>query len=180
MAKNVLGMFKSVDEVNAVLKTLEVNGYTKDAISVVTSKDALNSDKVKFENNVVEGVKDSAKTGGVIGGILGLLVGVGALTIPGIGLLFVSGPIAAALGITGVAGATASGAIAGSLVGGIAGALKEIGVDEQLAVKYEEDLKQGYLIVGVTARDGDTQRIKDVFSSNGAMHISDLAIEVND
>lgn len=133
---------------------------------------------MKFENNVLEGVKDTAKTGGIIGGILGLLVGLGVLSIPGIGLLFITGPIATALGVTGLAGATASGALTGSLVGGIAGALKEIGVDESLAVKYEEDIKNGSLFVGVKAKEGETAKIKDIFRNNGADHISDLQLQV--
>lgn len=176
MRKNVLGTFKNVEQVNAVLNTLELKGYEEDDISIVASKDNVVTENVKFENNVIEGIKDSAKTGGVIGGVLGLLVGVGALSIPGIGLLFVTGPVAAALGITGLAGATLSGALTGAAVGGIAGALKEIGVDEGLAVKYEEDIKSGALFVGVLAKENDAINIRNVFENNGASHISDLVI----
>lgn len=176
MRKNVLGTFENVEQVNAVLSTLKNKNYGEDDISVVASKDNVVTENVKFENNVIEGVKDTAKTGGVIGGILGLLVGVGALSIPGIGLLFVTGPIAAALGITGLAGATLSGALTGAAVGGIAGALKEIGVDEGLAVKYEEDLKRGAIFLGVLAHEEDAHNIRSIFENNGATHISDLVI----
>lgn len=175
MNKNVIGVFDNVDSVNAALKTLELKGYEKDEISVVSTKDNVITEEVEFENNVIEGVKDTAKTGGVIGGILGLLVGVGALTIPGVGLLFITGPIAAALGLTGLAATTASGALTGALAGGIVGAFREIGVDESMAVKYEEALKAGNIIVGVSAKNADAVRVREIFENNGADYISDLS-----
>lgn len=175
MNKNILSVFSNVENVNAALKTLELKGYSKEEISVVSTKDNVLTEEVKFENNVIEGVKDSAKTGGVVGGILGLLVGVGALSIPGLGLLFITGPIAAALGLTGLAATTASGALTGAFAGGIVGALKEIGVDEQLAIKYEESLKEGAILVGVRVKKGDEYKVHDILEHNGGDLISDLA-----
>ena len=57
-------------------------------------------------------------TGGVIGGTLGLLAGIGALAIPGVGPLIAAGPIMATLAGLGVGGA----------VGGLVGALVGMGI----------------------------------------------------
>ncbi len=176
---NVLGVFKSVDNVNSALRALEMSGYTKDDISVVASKDSVGSEDLEFNNSVIDGAKDVAVKGGVVGGLLGLLVGVGALTIPGIGLLFITGPIASALGITGVAGSTISGALTGSIVGGIGGALKELGVEDELAVTYEEDIKEGSIVVGIEAVDDNVENVTNILQKNGATHVTDLKVKDN-
>ncbi len=55
--------------------------------------------------------------GGAIGGVLGVLAGIGALAIPGVGPLIAAGPIMAGLAGLGVGGA----------VGGLVGALMGMG-----------------------------------------------------
>lgn len=172
--KNVLGIFRNVQSANVALASLEMRGYSKSDISVIATKEALGSQELKFENNMLRGVADTAMTGGLIGGFLGLLIGVGALTIPGLGLLFVTGPIATALGITGVAGATVSGALTGSMVGGIAGAFKELGVEESLALEYEQDVKGGSIILGVETEDDDAHDVIKILTTSGASRVSEL------
>ena len=67
-----------------------------------------------------EGVTAGATTGGVAGGALGLLAGIGALAIPGVGPFIAAGPIMAAL----------SGAALGATTGGIVGGLIGLGIPE--------------------------------------------------
>jgi hypothetical protein len=52
-----------------------------------------------------EGVTAGVSTGAVVGGTLGLLAGIGALAIPGVGPFIAAGPIMAALAGLGVGGA---------------------------------------------------------------------------
>jgi hypothetical protein len=61
-----------------------------------------------------------------VGGALGLLAGIGALAIPGVGPLIAAGPIMAALAGLGVGGA----------VGGLVGALVGMGIPEYEAKRY--------------------------------------------
>ena len=77
-----------------------------------------------------------------IGGTLGLLAGIGALAIPGIGPLIAAGPIVATL----------AGVGAGGAVGGIVGALVGMGIPEYEAKRFEG----GYLAYGT----GTPQAIK--------------------
>lgn len=93
--------------------------------------------KIAYKTNIAEGAASGIITGGVLGGLAGLLVGVGVLALPGIGALFVAGPLAAVLGLAGTAATTVSGALIGSLVGGIVGALVGLGLAEE-----EVDLDQ--------------------------------------
>jgi hypothetical protein len=93
------------------------------------------------------GTASGVMTGAVIGTIAGLAVAEGVL--PGLGALLVAGPIATALGLTGVAATTAAGAITGAAAGGIIGALVDIGVPEEEAHIYEQRLRTGGHLVTV-------------------------------
>jgi hypothetical protein len=71
--------------------------------------------------------------------VLGWLVGIGALAIPGVGPLVAAGPVVAAL-----AGAGAVGA-AGGLVGGLVGA----GIPEIEAKRYAGRIREGGYLLSV-------------------------------
>jgi len=72
-------------------------------------------------------------------GVLGLLAGIGALAIPGVGPLIAAGPIMAALAGIGVGGA----------IGGVTGALIGMGIPEYEAKRYEGRLKKGGILFSV-------------------------------
>ena len=80
-----------------------------------------------------EGATTGATTGGVAGEefLLGLLAGIGALAIPGVGPFIAAGPIMAAL----------SGAAVGATTGGLVGGFIGMGVPEFEAKRYEGKLQ---------------------------------------
>ena len=86
-----------------------------------------------------EGATAGVATGGIIGGTLGLLAGVGALAIPGIGPLIAAGPLVGAL----------AGIGAGGVAGGIVGALVGMGIPEYEAKRYEGAVKGGGTLLSV-------------------------------
>jgi uncharacterized protein (TIGR02271 family) len=90
-------------------------------------------------------------SGGLLGGLGGWLVGIGALAIPGIGPFIAAGAFASALG----------GAALGAGVGAIAGALTGMGVPKEQAEYYEGEAKAGKTLVTVrtTDRYEDAQRM---------------------
>ena len=98
----------------------------------------------------------------MLGGGLGLLVGLGALAIPGLGPLIAAGPLMAAL----------SGAAVGAAVGGISGALVGMGIPELEAKKYEGKIKDGNILLAVHTEDGDQIKLaKEIFERNQVEHI---------
>src|SRR6185436_5718928 len=110
-----------------------------------------------------EGVTAGATTGGVAGGALGLLAGIGALAIPGVGPFIAAGPIMAAL----------SGAALGATTGGLVGGLVGLGIPEFEAKRYETKLRSGNYLIAVHAHDGDeTDRAKEIFKTAGADDIT--------
>src|SRR5207247_2408681 len=84
-----------------------------------------------------EGATAGAGAGAIVGGTLGLLAGIGALTIPGIGPFIAAGPILSALGGVG----------AGGVVGGLIGALVGMGIPEYEAKRYEGLVRQGRVLL---------------------------------
>jgi hypothetical protein len=83
----------------------------------------------------------------VIGGTIGLLAGIGALALPGVGSLIAAGPLLAAL----------SGAAAGATVGGLAGALVGLGIPELEARLYDGKVRGGNILLAVHVADGEAR-----------------------
>ncbi len=171
MRRTVLGTFENTENVDSVLEKLKDKNYTAEEVSVITKEE-----NIEIETDASQNIGQGAKVGALAGGLVGLLAGLGVLAIPGLGALFIAGPIVAALGITGVLGVTASGALTGALAGGLVGALKEIGVDERLANEYEESVRNGETLLGVLAKENDTERIKEIMEEENGNSVADIAI----
>ena len=109
---------------------------------------------------VAENVGTGVEAGGLHGGLGGLLVGLGALVIPGVSPIIAAGPLAATL----------TGAAAGGLTGGPIDALTGIVVDETKTAVYEKNFNEGDILVMV---DSDAERDRfayGVFSRNEALN----------
>jgi hypothetical protein len=96
---------------------------------------------------------------------LGLLAGVGALAIPGLGVFIAAGPIMGALAGVG------SGGVAGGLVGAAIG----LGLPEFEAKRYVGLIKNGNTLLSVHCDSTDwVSRAKEVLKNVGA---TDIAVE---
>jgi hypothetical protein len=110
-----------------------------------------------------EGATAGAGTGAVVGGALGLLAGIGALAIPGVGPLIAAGPIMAALAGVGV----------GGTVGGLAGALVGMGIPEFEAKRYEGVIQKGGILLSVHCSTSDeVSRAKNILTGTGGEDVS--------
>jgi hypothetical protein len=98
-----------------------------------------------------------------LGGVVGWLVGVGSLAIPGLGPFIAAGPIMAAL----------AGMGAGAVLGGATGALVGIGIPEYEAKRYEGLVRQGGILISVHCDDSEWKnRAKRVLEAQGAQDIA--------
>ena len=89
---------------------------------------------------------------------MGLLAGLGALAIPGVGPLIAAGPIMGALAGLGIGGA----------VGGLVGALVGMGIPEYEAKRYEGRVNDGGILVSVHCESSDEiSRAKDILKAAG-------------
>lgn len=161
--KAVIGLIPTQTQAEQLVGQLQSAGFSNNDISVLfpdkrTTRDFAHEQHTKAPEGAVAG----ASTGGAIGGTLGLLAGIGALAIPGVGPLIAAGPIMATL----------SGAAAGAAVGGLTGALIGMGIPEIEAKVYEGKIKDGNILLSVHVDDGDERaRAKKILEQAGAKDV---------
>lgn len=147
----VTGLFRDRESAERAYGSLTSRGYEKDDVNLLmsdeTRKKHFTDDRRETEmgNKALEGAGTGAAIGGTVGASLAAIAAIGTtLALPGLGLL-VAGPIAAALAGAGAGGAT----------GGLIGALIGAGIPEERVKRYEEGIKKGGIMMGVTPRSDD-------------------------
>ena len=170
MEKMVLGVFAGRVDAQEAINELEDRGYSPQDISIVMrSTERQRETGTRSGSGVAGGMVSGATTGGAIGALAGVLVATGI--IPGLGMLLVGGPLAAALGLAGAAAVTISGAATGILAGGLIGALTNWGVPEEEAHVYENSIREGGILLLVFARLGGEEEVQRVLEDFGAFQI---------
>jgi hypothetical protein len=163
MKKAVMCIVQTRNQAEAIVGRLQQTGFTRDDISVLFPDKTGTKDFAHEQHTKApEGALGGAGIGGVAGGTIGLLAGIGALAIPGLGPFIAAGPIMAAL----------SGIAAGATVGGVAGALVGMGIPEIEAKRFEGKIKGGNLLVSVHVDSSDEKaRAEEVFKAARAEDI---------
>jgi uncharacterized protein YcfJ len=164
MKKAVMCIVQRHDQAEAIVSQLQSVGFSPNDISVLFPDKQGTTDFAHEHNTKApEGAVAGAGTGGVLGGTVGLLAGIGALAIPGLGPFIAAGPLMAAL----------SGAALGAGVGGLTGALIGMGIPEIEARKYEGKIKGGNLLIATHVETSDQRkRAEDVYKMARAEDIS--------
>lgn len=181
MTRTVVGLFDRFDDAQETVRELLEAGFDRQNVSLVandaegryarelgidqTPNDDRNitSETDIADSDSAEGAKSGAGIGAALGGIAGFLVGMGAFLIPGIGPIFGAGPLIAALG----------GAAAGAVAGGIIGSLTKAGISEEDAVRYEEGIRRGGVLVLVYTDDTNAERAVDVLNRHNPVDIEE-------
>src|SRR5580700_8113950 len=162
--KSVFGIYNSREAVERAVDTFLKSGFTTSDISVLLPENLGGKPIATHKDSKApEGATAGGAGGAVVGGTLGLLAGIGALAIPGLGPFIAAGPIMAALAGMGVGGA----------VGGFAGALIGMGIPEYEAKRYEGRVKDGGVLLSVHCDTSDEiSRAKDLLKVTGAEDIA--------
>lgn len=160
----VFGIYATPGTAEAAVDHLLAKGFSNSAISVLLPDDAsTRAFAHEKSTKAPEGATTGVTAGGVVGGTLGLLAGIGALAIPGVGPLIAAGPIMATLAGVGVGGA----------VGGLVGALVGMGIPEYEAKRYEGAVKGGGTLLSVHCDTSDQIDVaKASLKETGARDIS--------
>src|ERR1022692_2664300 len=168
----VFGIYKSGAQAEKAVDQIVAAGFSNNDISVLLP-DNQSSKEFAHEKNTKapEGTTAGVAAGGAVGGTLGLLVGIGALAIPGLGPFIAAGPIMATL----------AGLGAGGAVGGLIGALAGMGVPEYEAKRYEGRVKEGGVLLSAHC-DTSTEigMAKDVLTRTGAQDIASAGEQHSD
>ncbi len=162
--KSVFGIYNSREAVERAVDTFLKSGFTTSDVSVLLPENLGGKPIATHKDTKApEGATAGGAGGAVVGGTLGLLAGIGALAIPGLGPFIAAGPIMAALAGMGVGGA----------VGGFVGALVGMGIPEYEAKRYEGRIQKGGILLSVHCDTSDQiKRGKEIMKNTGAEDIS--------
>lgn len=161
------GMFRDRDSADRAYNSALSRGYSKDDVNLMMSDQTRDSwfadgDDSALGSKAMEGAGTGSAIGGTLGAVIGGIAAIGTnVLLPGLGLV-VAGPLLAAL----------AGAGAGGLTGGLVGALIGSGIPEEHAKQYEEGIKNGGAVMGITPRnDEDADYFESEFRNNKAENI---------
>jgi hypothetical protein len=132
----VIGLFPDPDAAAQAIRQLQDAGFTKDEIGAIMPKRGPGGEPlaelVEGEDLEVEAdaTKTGAATGGIVGGLLGL---VGSLLVPGLGAVTLGGVLASTL----------LGAGVGAVTGGLLGMLVGMGASQAEAEYFDRAVRTG-------------------------------------
>jgi len=149
MSKTVVGIFDNIDYAETAARRIKEQGLRTEDISILSKRE----DGSETNDNI----SDGTLYGGVLGGIGGLLIGAGALMVPGLGVIAAAGPIA--------------GALSGGITGGIIGGLVDLGIPEQESKRYEEDIRHGKILFSMETDEDKVDAVSSILRSCGALSV---------
>ena len=164
MSKAVFCIAQNIDHAESIVDDLNAAGFSHSDISVLFPDKSSTQDFAHEKNTKApEGAAIGGTVGFGTGGALGLLAGIGALAIPGVGPFIAAGPLMGAL----------SGAAVGAAAGSLTGALIGLGIPEYEAKRYEGKIKGGSALISVhTTSSEDVDKAKKIFEQAHAEDIS--------
>ncbi|MBC7765743.1 MAG: hypothetical protein H7Y41_04580 [Hyphomonadaceae bacterium] len=162
MSQTVVGVFDSYQNAENAARQVKDQGLRTDDISIIAKDDQKNNgdnDDASARNADMtnDNMSGGAVTGGVLGGVAGLLLGMGTIAIPGLGVIAAAGPIA--------------GLLSGAITGGVVGGLVDLGIPEEESKRYERDVKSGKILWSMKTESSNTSRVQDILKSNGAYEV---------
>ncbi len=167
--KMVTGLFPDRNSAESAYQAVTERGYSRDDVNLVMSDEArarhfagTESVETELGSKAAQGAGIGGAIGGSLGAIVAAIAAVGtSLVVPGLGLV-VAGPLAAAIAGAGAGGAT----------GGIIGALIGYGIPEERVEHYEEGIRNGGILMGVTPRsDDDAMHFENKFKESKGEHV---------
>src|SRR5690348_16572706 len=126
----VVGVFHDAEDARDAIEALKDAGFAAGDIGLLAhdrERGRELAEETGTRSHAGEGAATGLVAGGILGGVGGWLVGIGALAIPGIGPFIAAGALGTAL----------AGAAVGAGVGAVAGALIGLGIPEEEAKYYE-------------------------------------------
>lgn len=180
---SLIAIFSNINSANQAIEELHNHGISNDQIGVATldrhsseqmqqgGAENVSRDPAKIVQQTAADATSSTISGGLLGAVAGLVTGVAALTIPGLGGLLITGPLAASLGLSGLAANTVAGAAIGGAGGGLLGlttSLTQKGVPEEHAKQAEDALRNGGVLLSISSNDED---IEHMFKNVGATQV---------
>lgn len=148
----VVGVFTDRAQAYQVIHDLHLAGFHDEQIGFIAREQLDHSTENTEVTEPLPGyeIEKATRPGAVAGGVVGGLAGAAvALLIPGLGPALAGGILA-----------TIGGAAVGAATGGFIGTLIEVGIPEEDARRYNEDIYSGRTIVIVQADDNPMEAFR--------------------
>lgn len=146
--RTVIGLFKTEDDAEKTIYDLKEADFPADDLGLLARHEAVKKaksiDEPAQEQALPSGEEGVLAIAGItMGGYVGLMVGLSAVTLTGVGAALSAGTLA--LGLAGGAGATV-----GAVAGGAAVTFADLGIIHSGSEKYIEGIKNGYILITVS------------------------------
>ncbi|GAA0601217.1 hypothetical protein GCM10009416_43870 [Craurococcus roseus] len=163
-SRTVARLFDSYSDAAAAVRDLEAAGFSHDDVSLIANRPEGDDASAADTNGAGEtgagtGAGTGATLGTIVGGGAGLLAGIGALAIPGLGPIVAAGWLVAAL----------TGAGAGAAAGGLLGGLTQAGIGEEHANVYAEGVRRGGNLVTVRTDESRVAEAEAIMARHNAV-----------
>lgn len=149
MSQHIVSLYDDHEKAAAAVQLLKDAGFNEKHISLLGHADVGDAQQLKDAGIAARGVG--------IGALVGVLAGVGVAVIPGVGLLYGLGAVAA-----GIAGLDA-GIIGGTIISALA--IKSMG--KEVAERYEGALKAGNTLLAFSGSQEEVAQARVVLESHG-------------
>jgi hypothetical protein len=170
---SAIGTFPTATQAEVGVDALITKGFKSAGISVLLPEFPNNQPETQGADAAARPTPQTTKTGsasavgatagGALFGALALLVGAGALAIPGVGPFIAAGPLMVGLAGLGVGGA----------VGGLCGALVGMGLHEDEAKRYLNQIGTGHTLLVVHCDNpAEVLKAKDILVASGAADVA--------
>lgn len=163
MSKTIVGIFDNHSSAENAASQIKESGFSTEDISIL-AKQQSNSQEGQLTGTKTssdatnDNISDGVVTGTVLGGLAGLLIGIGTVMIPGLGVIAAAGPIV--------------GLLSGAVTGGVVGGLVDLGIPEEHGKQYENDIKSGKILLSMKTDDENTERISSIIRDCGAEKVT--------
>jgi len=144
--KTLIALYNNHEDAADAVEALTKAGLGKDHISVLGKGEMKEEDSFEYKKEN-EDILYWGKTGAFWGGLWGFLMGALFFWVPGFGPLVATGPV-----ISSLAGLVGGAALVGSL-SALTAWLVDLGMTEAEALRYEDLLKEGKILVLVQGND---------------------------
>lgn len=172
MAQTIVALYEDLDKAKEVVSALTDAGFEQKEISFASPDPQgrhaamLAAGGDDRDEGGRDATADGAIMGGAIGALAGLLFGLSAFTIPGLGPLLIAGPLYTAV----------FGAGAGAVGGGLIGALVDAGIPGREASFYREGIRRGNTMIAVRVDDdGDKANAMHILNTHNPLDIESAA-----
>lgn len=173
MSKTIAAIFNDSQSAEAAARQVKEQGLRTDDISIVARQGnqenggttgagtpwigGANATMGRGGTATNDNISDGVVTGGILGGLAGLLIGAGSMVIPGLGIIAAAGPI--------------TGLLSGAVTGGVVGGLVDLGIPENKSRQYETDIKAGKILFSMRTDEDKVDQIASVLRKNGAVSV---------